>query len=240
MATLRFWFTMFVGLLLALFLGIPAITLSWLMLKLFGKEDVLFPYAKLGASLWARVAGARITVRGRELLDPKQTYLFMSNHQSNVDPPLHFAHVGHNVGVLAKKEVFKLPILKQGFPLVHVIPVDRSNREAAHRSTQLGVDKLRSGHSLLVYPEGTRSVDGKLKELKKGVFLMGLRAGVPIVPVVLNDTRLVMRRGETRSRAHDVEMIILPPIATAGHTEENVDVLIAQVREAMLPHVKTD
>ena len=240
MATIRFWFSMFVGLLLAIFLGIPSISFSWLMLKLFGKEGVLFPYAKLGASVWARVAGARITVRGRELLDPKQTYLFMSNHQSNVDPPLNFAYVGHNVGVLAKKEVFKLPILKQGFPLVNVIAVDRSNREAAHRSTELGVDKLRSGHSLLVYPEGTRSVDGKLKELKKGVFLMGLRAGVPIVPVVLNDTRLVMRRGETKCRAHDVEMIILPPIQTAGHTEENVDALIAQVRAAMLSHVKTD
>ncbi|NOT62008.1 MAG: 1-acyl-sn-glycerol-3-phosphate acyltransferase [Acidobacteria bacterium] len=240
MATLRFWFSMFVGLLLAIFLGIPSISFSWLMLKLFRKEDVLYPFAKLGARIFARSAGARITVRGREWLDPKQTYLFMSNHQSNVDPPLNFAHVGHNVGVLAKKEVFKLPILKQGFPLVHVIPVDRSNREAAHRSTQFGVDKLRSGHSLLVYPEGTRSFDGKLKDLKKGVFLMGLRAGVPIVPVVLNDTRLVMRRGETKCHAHDVELIILPPISTKGHTEENVDALIAEVREAMLPHIKTD
>lgn len=231
---------MFVGLLLAIFLGIPTITYSWLMLKLFGKEDLMYPYAKFGAALWARVAGARIAVRGRERLDPQQTYLFMSNHQSNVDPPLHFAHLGHNVGVLAKKEVFKLPILKQGFPLVHVVPVDRSNREAAHQSTQFGINKLRSGHSLLVYPEGTRSADGRLKDFKRGVFLMGIRAGVPIVPVVINDTRLVMRRGETKSRAHVVELIILPPIHTAEHTEENVGALIAQVRAAIEPHVKHD
>jgi 1-acyl-sn-glycerol-3-phosphate acyltransferase len=240
MATFRFWFTMLIGGLIVIILGIPVISYSWLLFKLFGKEDVVFPYAKFGAALWARVAGARITVRGRELLDSQQTYLFMSNHQSNVDPPLHFAYLGHNVGVLAKKEVFKLPILKQGFPLAHILPVDRSNREAAHQSTQLGVNKLRSGHSLLVYPEGTRSADGRLKDFKKGVFLMGIRAGVPIVPVVINDTRLVMRRGETKSRTHAVEMIILPPISTTDYTEEKIHELIAKVRAAIEPHVKHD
>ena len=240
MATIRYWFTMLMGAAIAVVIGIPAISFSWLMFKLLGKEGILFPFAKFGAGAWARTAGARISVSGRAWLDPQQTYLFMSNHQSNVDPPLHFAHLGHNVGVLAKKEVFKLPILKQGFPLADVIPVDRSNREAAHRSTQLGVNKLRNGHSLLVYPEGTRSVDGKLKEFKRGVFLMGLQAGVPIVPVVINDSRLVMRRGETKCRAHDVQLIILPPITTTDYNEDNVQQLMDKVRLAMLPLVKTD
>ncbi len=228
------------GLFLTIFLGIPTIYFSWVIWRFFGKEDVLYPYAKFGAGLWARIAGARVTVTGREWLDPKQTYLFLSNHQSNVDPPLEFAHLGHNVGVLAKKEVFKLPILKTGFPLVHVIPIDRSNREAARHSTQLGVNKLRSGHSLLVYPEGTRSFDGNLKELKRGVFLMGLEAGVPFVPVVINDSRCVMRRGETKARAHDVEIKILPPIDTSAYSEHTVQALMEQVRQAMLPHIKTD
>ena len=110
----------------------------------------------------------------------------------------------------------------------------------ATNSTQLGVDKLRSGHSLLVYPEGTRSVDGRLKEFKRGVFLMALQAEVPIVPVVLNDTRLVMRRGETKCRAHDVELIILSPIVTTDYDEKNVQALMDKVRAAILPHVKTD
>ena len=240
MATLRFWLTMLAAALLLIVIGIPAITLSWFALKLFGNETLLYPFAKFGCRIWLWVAGARIHVSGRENLDPKQSYLFAANHQSNIDPPLLFAYLGHNVGVLAKKELWKFPILKQGFPLAHVIPIDRSNREAAIASTRRGADKMRHGHSLLVYPEGTRTVDGKLKDFKKGVFLMALQAGVPIVPVVVNDTRLVMRRGETKCFVHDVFVEILPPISPQGVTEKELPDLIARVRQPILERVRTD
>jgi 1-acyl-sn-glycerol-3-phosphate acyltransferase len=240
MATLRFWLTMLMAALLLIVIGIPAITLSWFALKLFGHENLLYPFAKFGCRIWLWVSGARIHVSGLDNLDAKQTYLFTANHQSNIDPPLLFAYLGHDVGVLAKKELTKFPVLKQGFPLVHVIPIDRSNREAAIESTRRGATKMQQGHSLLVYPEGTRTVDGRLKEFKKGVFLMALQAGVPIVPVVVNDTRLVMRRGETKCYVHDVFVEILPPISSQGYTEKTLPDLIAQVRQPILERVRTD
>lgn len=231
---------MLTGALLLIVVGIPVIFLCWLALKLFGNENMLYPYAKWGCRIWVWVAGARVRISGHEHLDPQQTYLFAANHQSNVDPPLLFAYLGHNVGVLAKKELTKFPIIKQGFPLVHVIPIDRSNREAAIASTKRGADKLRQGHSLLVYPEGTRSYDGHLKEFKKGVFLMAAQAGVPIVPVVLNDTRLVMRKGETKCYVHEVTLEILPPVNTADYAEAKLSELMARVRQPMLERVRGD
>lgn len=226
--------------LMLLVIGIPGITLSWLALKLFGKEDMLYPFAKFGCRIWVRVAGGRVYVSGSEHLAPAQTYLFAANHQSNLDPPLLFAYLGHNVGCLAKKELTKFPIIKQGFPLVHVIPIDRRSREAAIESTRLGAEKLRTGHSLLVFPEGTRTLDGRLKDFKKGVFYMALESGVPIVPVVVNETRLVMRKGETKCHAHAVYLEILPPISTQGYTEENIRELIERVRQPILERVRTD
>jgi 1-acyl-sn-glycerol-3-phosphate acyltransferase len=240
MATIRFWLTMLAAALLLLVIGIPAISLSWLALKLFGKDDLIYPFAKFGCAVWVRIAGGRVHVSGREHLDPAQTYLFAANHQSNIDPPLLFAYLGHNVGCLAKKELTKFPIIKQGFPLAHVIPIDRRNREAAIESTRRGAEKMLSGHSLLVFPEGTRTEDGRLKDFKKGVFYMALESGVSIVPVVVNDTRLVMRKGETKCHAHDVYLEILPPVSAAGYTEKNLRELIERVRQPILERARTD
>lgn len=92
----------------------------------------------------------------------------------------------------------------------------------------------------MAFPEGTRTVDGRVKEFKKGVFFMALQAGVPVVPTVINDTRLVMPKGGNVCRAGDVYLEILPPISTKGYTPDNVEELIARVREAVVARVRTD
>lgn len=237
---LRYYWTLTAAVLLLLFLGIPIITIGYLLRTLFGVEGFIFPYAKFGCRLWARAAGARVHVSGHENLDRNQAYLFAANHQSNLDPPLLFAYLGHDTGAIAKKELMKFPIIKQGFPLVHVVPIDRRNREKAIESTRLGAEELRRGHSLMAFPEGTRTVDGRVKEFKKGVFYMALEAGVPVVPVVVNDTRLVWRKGSKVITPGDVWIDILPPISTAGITSENIEVLIEHVRSQIVPRVRTD
>lgn len=130
--------------------------------------------------------------------------------------------------------------MKQGFPLAHVVPIDRSKRERAVQSTRRGADELRRGHSLMAFPEGTRSVDGRVKEFKKGVFYMAIEAGVPIVPVVVNDTRLVMRKAEKRVVPGDVYLEILPPVSVEGYTTDNVGELIERVRDLIAKRVRTD
>ena len=237
---IRYYWTLTVAVLLFLFLGVPIVAGGHLLRVLFGVEDFVFPFAKFGCRLWLRAAGARIHVTGREHLDPKQAYLFAANHQSNLDPPLLFAYLGHNTGAIAKKELTKFPVMKQGFPLAHVVPIDRSNRESAIESTRRGAAELRRGHSLMAFPEGTRTVDGKVKEFKKGVFFMALEAGVPVVPVVVNDTRLVMPKGRAVVTPGDVWLEILPPVSTAGYSEANLEELIEQVRSQIVERVRTD
>ncbi|MGH9846687.1 MAG: lysophospholipid acyltransferase family protein, partial [Blastocatellia bacterium] len=237
---LRYYWTFIVAGLLLIIIGIPAISIGYILHRVFGVEDFIFPFAKFGCRVYLWSAGARVHVTGREHLDPEQAYVFISNHQSNLDPPLLFAFLGHNTGALAKKELTKIPILKQGFPLAHVVPIDRGDRESAIESTRLGADELRRGHSLMAFPEGTRSVDGHVKDFKKGVFYMAVEAGVPMVPVVVNDTRLVMRKGSNRVVHGDVYLEVLPPVSTQGYTAENIEELVEYVRGLIVPRVKLD
>jgi 1-acyl-sn-glycerol-3-phosphate acyltransferase len=237
---LRYYWTFIVAGLLLLFIGIPIIFTGHILRKFFGIEDFIFPFAKFGCRVYVRSSGARVHVKGLELLDPDRAYVFISNHQSNLDPPLLFAYLGHNVGAIAKIELTRIPILKQGFPLAHVVPIDRSNRERAIDSTRRGADELRRGNSLMAFPEGTRTVDGRLKDFKKGVFYMAIEAGVPIVPTVINDTRLVMGKGSERVVPGDVYLEVLPPVNSQGYTMETTDELIERVRDLIAARVRVD
>lgn len=236
----RYYWTLAAAVLLLIFIGIPIIFIGHILRTVFGVENFVFPYAKFGCRLWLRAAGARVHVEGLENLDRNQAYVFIANHQSNLDPPLLFAYLGHNTGAIAKKELTKYPIMKQGFPLAHVVPIDRSNRESAIESTRRGAAELRKGHSLMAFPEGTRTVDGRVKDFKKGVFYMAIEAGVPVVPVVVNDTRLVMPKGKSFVTPGDIYLKILPPIPTAGYNDQNIEELVQIARDRIVPHVRAD
>jgi 1-acyl-sn-glycerol-3-phosphate acyltransferase len=123
---------------------------------------------------------------------------------------------------------------------VHIIPIDRSHRERARASTKAGAEALGRGHSLMGFPEGTRSLDGRVQEFKKGIFYMAVEAGVPVVPVIINGTRLVMRKGSRVCTPGPVQMEVLPPVSTQGYEVANLDELVERVRQQIAARVRTD
>jgi 1-acyl-sn-glycerol-3-phosphate acyltransferase len=234
---LHYILTILVGALLMLVIGIPIIFSSMLARALFGLEDFVFPVAKRAVRIFVHATGARIHLTGLANADPARTYLFVANHQSNLDPAILFGWLRHNVGGIAKRELEKIPFFKQGFSVAHIVPIDRKNRESAIESTRRGAEKLRQGHSLMAFPEGTRSADGQLKDFKKGVFYMAIEAGTPVIPIAINNTRLVMPKIGHVVIPGPVSITILPPVSTSGYTVSNIHELIDKVKGEIARHV---
>ena len=173
----------------------------------------------LVAVLWARtilfVSRVKVKAQGVHRLDPEKSYIFMANHLSNFDIPALFVGLPVQFRWLAKAELFKIPIFGQGMKGCGYISIDRSNRESAFESLREAANKIQSGVSVMIFPEGTRSHDGKLLPFKKGGFVLAQNAGVPIVPVAIKGSGVVMSRNGMRIKAGEIHIEILPEIDTA-------------------------
>jgi len=211
---------------LLVILGIPVLLAAWIT----GKRDLVYPWALFGGRNWLRLSGARVLVRGLKLLDPEQTYVFIANHRSYLDTATLFCYTGRRMGLLAKKELLKVPILGYGMGFVNVMAIDRSNRERALKTTQAATERIRSGISFGVFAEGTRAKPGELLPFKKGAFYMAVQAGVPIVPVAMRNTDVLMGKGTGQAKTGTIEMILLAPVKTEGlSTDEDVQKLVSEV-----------
>lgn len=224
--------TLLVYVVVVLFLivmGLPLLLLS----ALTGSTDRLYSVGLFGAKTALFLAGARITVTGRENIPAGKAVVFMPNHQSNCDPPA-VAAILPPVLIMAKKEFFRVPILGTGMRMRGFIPVDRSNRERAFAAVDQAVSALRAGYSFLVFPEGTRSKTGRIQTFKKGVFVMAIKAGAPIVPISVSGARNIMRRGDFRIHPGPVQITIHPPVSTEGFEISDSGTLARQVRRAII------
>lgn len=223
---LHYWWSLFLAGALLLILGVPVLIVA----RLAGKPDLVYPWAFFGARNWLRLSGIKVRVKGLELLNPKQTYVFIANHRSYLDTATLFIHTGRRIGVLAKKELLKVPILGYGMGFVNVMAIDRSNRERALETTGAATARIRSGVSFGVFAEGTRAKPGELLPFKKGAFYMAVDAGVPIVPVAIKNTDVLMGKGTGQSKPGTIEMVILPPVPTQGlTTDEDIKRLVERV-----------
>ena len=223
---LRAVFIYFLTSLFILLLGVPLLIYS----AISGNTDTLYRVGVYCAGLLVRMAGVRVEVSGRKNIPTGRAAVFMLNHQSTADPPA-IAHCLPPVLFLAKKEVFRIPVLGRAMRLRGFIPVDRSDRSRAIEAVQQAARALRSGKSFLVFPEGTRSRDGRLQPFKKGTFIMAIEAGAPIVPISLSGASRVMRKGEWTMRRGVIRVTFHEPVETEVGDLERV---MAKVREAII------
>lgn len=223
---LHYWWSLFVAAGLLLIFGPPVLLVAWLT----GKHDLVYPWALFGGRNWLRLSGVTVNVRGKEYLDPNQTYVFISNHRSYLDTATLFVYTGRRLGLLAKKELLNVPILGYGMGFVNIMAIDRSNRERALQTVAAATARIRSGRSFGVFAEGTRAKPGEFLPFKKGAFYMAAQSQVPIVPVAMKNTDHLMGKGTGQARGGSIEMVILPPVPTVGlSSDEEVKQLVNRV-----------
>ena len=191
----------------------------------------------LVARYWARgilfVSRVKVTVNGLANIDPSQSYVYMSNHQSNFDIPVLLAYLPVQFRWLAKAELFKIPLFGRAMRGAGYVKIDRFDQESAFESINEAARKMKNGVSVMIFPEGTRSRDGNIRSFKKGGFVMAVDAGVPIVPVILLGTWTLMAKSSLKINTGDVSLNIKTPIATADYTRDNKDDLIKSVRDVI-------
>jgi 1-acyl-sn-glycerol-3-phosphate acyltransferase len=200
---------------------------------LTGNTDPVYQVGVAGARMALWLAGVRLEVRGQENIPRDRAVVFMPNHQSNTDPPAVIV-VLPPVLVMAKKEFFRIPVLGRAMLMRGFVPVDRGNRERAIQAVERAVELLKAGKSFLAYPEGTRSHDGRLQPFKKGVFMMALKAGAPIVPVSISGSNKIMRKGEASLRPGTVRITIHSPVLTEACGLEDRAGIMEAVRAQIL------
>ena len=181
--------------------------------------DPLYWAGVKGVMFLVNCVGVRVEVRGRERI-PSGTVIFAANHTSSADAPAVVWAIPRRIAILLKRSLFDWPIVGQAFHLAHFIPVDRFNRESAIASVEKATEALKGGQSFLVYPEGTRSPDGRLQEFKKGTAVMAIQAGVSIVPVACSGAHRVMAKRKLRIRPGKIVVEFLAPIDAREYTFE--------------------
>jgi 1-acyl-sn-glycerol-3-phosphate acyltransferase len=218
------------------FFLIPAISVYTIVLGTVSLVSTLFDrsgdFGHRCARAWSwlilKTTGVRVTVEGLERLDPSRSYVFAANHQSIYDIPIVFASLPFQLRIIAKESLGRIPFM--GWHLLragHVL-VDRSNPGAGVVKKMARL--VAAGHSLIVFPEGTRSVNGVMGRFKRGSFVIALQAALPVVPITITGSRHVMTKGELTVRRGHVSVTVHEPVETSTLPRDGVGDLADRVR----------
>jgi len=200
-----------------------------------GWRDPLIAVGQWAMRVSGRVLGIKVEVSGLGRIDPRTALIFMPNHISFLDGPLLEMLIPGAARVVLKKSVLRIPIVGLGMRFVGFVPVDRKGVKGGKRSIAKAVQMVREkGYSFLIFPEGTRSRDGKLQRFRRGGFFLALETGASIVPVTIRGTFELMPKGQKYARKGSVCVAFHDPIPITGYTIVTLAGLMEKVREAIL------
>jgi 1-acyl-sn-glycerol-3-phosphate acyltransferase len=202
---------------------------------LTGMRDPLIAVGQWAMRVSGRVLGIKVEVSGLGRFDPRTALIFMPNHISFLDGPLLEMLIPGAARVVLKKSILRIPIVGLGMRFVGFVPVDRKGVKGGKRSIAKAVKMVKEqGYSFLIFPEGTRSRDGKLQRFRRGGFFLALETGAPIVPVTIRGTFELMPKGQKFARKGSVQVAFHDPIPTGGQAMETMAGLMEKVKEAIL------
>jgi 1-acyl-sn-glycerol-3-phosphate acyltransferase len=189
------------------------------------------------ARLWGKVqlwaTGTSVHISGLQNFDLQKSYILVSNHQSTFDIFALLGYLPIQFRWIAKAELFRVPFLGWAMTRIGYIPIERGSPKKAYRSMLVAAEAVKRGVSVIIFPEGTRSPDGKLQSFKKGVFLIAVKSQAPILPITIQGTGKIMIKGEWRPRPGQVRITVDPPIETAGIPTEKEEELSRRVRQTL-------
>ena len=205
-----------------------------LLCLLTGLKDPLISYARWLMKLSAWILRVKVETQGLENIDRADPCIFMANHESFLDGPLLFMVIPRALRVILKKSVFRLPVVGIGMRHVGFVPVDRKRARGGVRSIDKAAALMnKKGWSFLIFPEGTRSLDGRLQDFKRGGFFLALASGAPIAPVTIGGTFELMPKGSWWVKSGTVRVEFHETVSVDGYSAESMPQLIDRVKGAI-------
>jgi 1-acyl-sn-glycerol-3-phosphate acyltransferase len=209
---------------------IPILLFSYI----FKRSHPVIGAGKLAIKIGKFILGFPIEISGIEQIEKDKPYIFMSNHISFLDGPLLFQVIPQPVRVILKKEIFKIPVIGLAMKIVEFVPVDRKGIRGGKKSIDRAVHLIEEkGYSFLIFPEGTRSLDGELQQFRRGGFFLALDSQIPIVPISIKGTYEIMPKGAVFVKKGPIKIIFHPPEPVQGYDKDSMRDLMERVKNTI-------
>ena len=218
---------------------IVAVALIAVMVVVNDSSPMIEKIIRGWSRVWLAVSGTKLEIEGAENIDPNRSYVVVANHLSALDIMACLLAVPLPIRFLAKKELFRVPVLAQGMRMVGIIEVDREARGAVHSEVnRQSRELIEKGRSLIIYAEGTRPRNGVMKPFKKGAFTMAISSGLPVLPLSIHGSYEAWPPGTPLVRGGVITVVLDKPVETDGMTTSDTGDLRDQVREVIAGRVE--